>query len=145
MATPQFHSGFLSTSSVAGTELPTISWAVPQTGDRVTFKNSQSGQLVGEEITFTHAEVNIILDQDFANPIMDSPLSLVVGSTYAKIKLYFRQTAKSALNGPGWMLSSGTVHTQPTTCAVDGKPGLSVGFVVSPGATLLWYDNLSAA
>jgi len=129
MATPVYHSGFMSTAAIGTNELSTKKWTVTPTSETYKTKNSRSGPIPQYEGTFQEYRVSIELDHDFANSPFQAPISIAVGTVLTNLYLYVHQSAKGSLDGPKWSFSSFYVETTPQSAEVaGGVPGSITGY-----------------
>lgn len=120
MATPVYHSGFMSTAAVGTNELSCKKWTVTPQSETYKTKTSRSGVIPQYEGTFQEYRVSIELDFDFANNPFQAPISIAVGTVLTNLYLFLHQSAKSALDGPKWSFSSFYVETTPQSGEVAG-------------------------
>lgn len=128
-----YHSGKLGTSTVGGTELPTINWGVKHDAELQRFRNSKTGSVDANEATFNNFEVTIVYDYDFANPPMGTP-KLYAGQTITNTSLYMNGTGDTT-NAYGFPKL--TVTSSPVTVDINGKIGSQITAVPNGGPVTL--------
>lgn len=134
------HSGRTGTVTIAGHELPIVSWNAKLDSETVKFKNSKTGRRVAKEATFIDGSGNMAIDWDFDDNAFAAPSNLVVGTVIGPVKCIL----SGGTGGANYITFLTVIVTStPIGVTIDGKIASSFNFesdgslITLPGAVAL--------
>lgn len=122
-----FNSGFYSTATVNGIELPMNRWGVNASATMIEVNNSLSGVVPIPYPTFQHYTVSLTIDRSYTHNPFGSPINFnLTSGNLTNVRLYENQSAKSMLDGPVWVFSTVTIVDINQTVEIAGKNMISI-------------------